>query len=233
MKKISVILVVVMLFSAMTLVATADSVFETVTATLRGDIKIVINGEEFNPKDAVGNDITPVVIDGSTYLPVRAISEAVDLPVNWDGETNTVSLGTTSVSKSIANFDVSGSSRVSKVIDKSRLVFEVGDVITEEKQFDFALQVDTVNSASKNFTVTLDNGYSYFSTIIASEVDTNVDIVIKNDEDMVLFQTKLEPEEIVQIKDIELYNADVLKIEVNGRISGNNGNVFLLDPVVR
>jgi len=54
------------------------------------DIKITINGSVLEPKDANGSDVEPFIIDGTTYLPLRAISEALDLKVNWNEETNTV-----------------------------------------------------------------------------------------------------------------------------------------------
>ena len=54
------------------------------------DINIVIDGKTITPTDTDGNVVEPFIIDGTTYLPVRAVSEAVDCGVDWDGETNTV-----------------------------------------------------------------------------------------------------------------------------------------------
>lgn len=56
------------------------------------NIKLSINGKEVVPKDANGNVVEPFTIDGTTYLPVRAVANALDLLVEWDGETNTVIL---------------------------------------------------------------------------------------------------------------------------------------------
>ena len=44
------------------------------------------------PKDVNGNVVEPFIIDGTTYLPVRAICNALGLKVNWNSETNTVEL---------------------------------------------------------------------------------------------------------------------------------------------
>ena len=57
------------------------------------DIKVTLNGKEITPKDANGKVVEPFIIDGTTYLPVRAVASALGLDVNWDGETNTVKLG--------------------------------------------------------------------------------------------------------------------------------------------
>ncbi|NTV89380.1 MAG: copper amine oxidase N-terminal domain-containing protein, partial [Clostridiales bacterium] len=42
--------------------------------------------------DSGGNKIQPFIKDGTTYLPLRAFSEALGLNVNWDSEKNTVSV---------------------------------------------------------------------------------------------------------------------------------------------
>ena len=61
------------------------------TADFR-DIKIVIDGELLTPKDANGAVVEPFIVDGTTYLPVRAIAEAFGKDVGWDGETSTVTI---------------------------------------------------------------------------------------------------------------------------------------------
>lgn len=70
----------------------ADSISKTVTAVYN-NIKIVIDGKEITPKDANGNTVEPFIIDGTTYLPVRAIASALGEEVDWDGSTNTVYIG--------------------------------------------------------------------------------------------------------------------------------------------
>ncbi len=57
-------------------------------------INIFIGGGKFIAKDEKGNVVNPILINGTTYLPVRAIGEAFDKEVTWDGETRTVTLTT-------------------------------------------------------------------------------------------------------------------------------------------
>lgn len=66
----------------------------TINITYRG-IKMVVDGVEVVPKDAAGNPIEPFIEDasGTTYLPVRGIGSALGKPVDWDGETSTVYIG--------------------------------------------------------------------------------------------------------------------------------------------
>lgn len=60
---------------------------------LYNDIKVVIDGKRADLKDANGNTVEPFIVDGTTYLPVRAVANALDKAVSWDGETRTVYLG--------------------------------------------------------------------------------------------------------------------------------------------
>ena len=59
------------------------------------NIKITMNGQEVKPTDANGNYVEPFIIDGTTYLPVRGIANALGLYVDWDSKTNTVKLSET------------------------------------------------------------------------------------------------------------------------------------------
>ena len=57
-----------------------------------GNIKITLNGNTVTPQDANGTPVEPFTIDGTTYLPVRSIANALGLGVGWDGATSTVKL---------------------------------------------------------------------------------------------------------------------------------------------
>lgn len=75
-------------------VITASAAIRTAKATLSyNDIKICIDGNYITPKDAGGNVVEPFIINGTTYLPVRAVASALGKEVDWDGNTATVFLG--------------------------------------------------------------------------------------------------------------------------------------------
>lgn len=57
------------------------------------NIKILIDGKEYQPTDVNGNTVEPFIYKGTTYLPVRAIANAFDKEVDWDAENSTVILG--------------------------------------------------------------------------------------------------------------------------------------------
>ena len=75
------------------LLATAALAAGTYTKTLEAyyrDIKLSINGSLVVPKDVNGNVVDPFIVDGTTYLPVRAVAEALGKDVDWEGESATV-----------------------------------------------------------------------------------------------------------------------------------------------
>ncbi len=57
------------------------------------DIKLVVDGVQVTPKDANGAVVEPFVYNGTTYLPVRAVGNAISKEVAWDGTTKTVYIG--------------------------------------------------------------------------------------------------------------------------------------------
>ena len=63
-----------------------------VTAALRDDFTVVVDGTVRAFADANGKTVYPLLYQGSAYLPVRAIGELMGKIVDWDGKTNTVTL---------------------------------------------------------------------------------------------------------------------------------------------
>ena len=75
-----------------TVMAAATPVTRQLTAIFSG-ISVVLDGQRLDLRDAAGNVVEPFIVDGTTYLPIRAIANALDLSVDWDGTTQTVYLG--------------------------------------------------------------------------------------------------------------------------------------------
>lgn len=74
---------VVMTYSIAVTVMAASSVTE-IKAYLNHSINIVLNGQIWRPTQ------TPIIYNGTTYLPLRAVGEALGAQINWDGTTQTV-----------------------------------------------------------------------------------------------------------------------------------------------
>lgn len=74
------------------LVINADGVRKEVTATEAPDITIRYNGQVFQATDVNGTPVYPLIINGTSYLPVRAVSSIAGLEVAWDGATQSILL---------------------------------------------------------------------------------------------------------------------------------------------
>lgn len=82
-----------LLFMSMVVGASAYSGKVTKELTYN-NISVTLDGEKLDLCDVQGNSVEPFMFDGTNYLPVRALSEALGLDVSWDGSTNTVVLRT-------------------------------------------------------------------------------------------------------------------------------------------
>ena len=65
----------------------------TVTQELiYNNIGVTLDGKRLDLRDAQGSAVEPFMFNGTNYLPVRAICEALGLNVDWNGSTNTIVL---------------------------------------------------------------------------------------------------------------------------------------------
>jgi uncharacterized membrane protein YkoI len=74
-------------------IALAKTATETLSVEYR-DIKIVVDGYTVTPKDGNGAPVEPFIVNGTTYLPVRAVAQAMNSTVSWDAATSTVTINT-------------------------------------------------------------------------------------------------------------------------------------------
>lgn len=80
-------LIASLLFSSITVFADITEIKAFIS-----DIKIALNGQLLELKDANGNKVKPIVYNGTTYLPVRALANAFGKEVDYNGKTNTVEI---------------------------------------------------------------------------------------------------------------------------------------------
>jgi hypothetical protein len=58
------------------------------------NIRIFVDGKQTDPRDANGASAEPFIVNGTTYLPVRAVAEALGMEVSWVNATKSVHIGT-------------------------------------------------------------------------------------------------------------------------------------------
>ena len=156
-KIIGLVLVIAVLLST-TVMATVGSR----TAELwYNNIKIMVNGKEVVPVDGNGVAVEPFTIDGTTYLPVRAVASALGMNVGWDGTTNTVTLDNPGVFKGgvqvyddkYVTIEFVGCS-VSKPYEWSQEVYHANFNITNKTDVELAFTADALSFDGISYRVT-------------------------------------------------------------------------------
>ena len=88
----------------------ANTVYKNIRVQYCG-IKLVVNGAPVTPKDANGSTVEPFIYNGTTYLPVRAVGNALGQDVSWNGNTKTVYIGmneTDTKAKKLTPYETNG-----------------------------------------------------------------------------------------------------------------------------
>lgn len=83
------VMVLAIVVSSVALAANTTTLYNV----MNKGVKIVIDGEKLTPTDVNGNIVEPIIYNGTTYLPVRAVATAIGKAVYWDGPNYTVYLG--------------------------------------------------------------------------------------------------------------------------------------------
>lgn len=71
----------------------AGTNLQTIQAYVNNKISFNVKGSVFEPKDANGKPLAPILYNDTTYLPVRALSEALQAPVSYDSKTGVITIG--------------------------------------------------------------------------------------------------------------------------------------------
>lgn len=213
----------------------ADDIVKTITAELRGDVSVVVDGKLQAFQDANGKTVYPVMYEGTTYLPVRAISNLMGKAVNWDDATQTVQLGALDAYTDVISMADKGTGYAgSKVIDANELTFPYGDT-QEGKTYQNAIRLVEINSAKKDFSLKLDNNYSMISVTLHNPKSSDSQITFEisdADTGIVLVTKTLEPGQFFDYQDASLNNAKGLTFSAEGK-AGGKATGYFLEPRIR
>ncbi len=62
------------------------------TININEGIDVLVNGEKLNMTDENGNEVEAFIHNGTTYIPVRAVTEASGNKISWNGDDKKVSI---------------------------------------------------------------------------------------------------------------------------------------------
>ena len=71
--------------------------------TVERGVTVYVDDQKLNPGDTNGNPVEPMLYNGTTYLPIRAVSAALNVPIAWDGTTSSAYLGEHKVDQNAVN----------------------------------------------------------------------------------------------------------------------------------
>ena len=91
--RIRVSTLMAILFVAVSCVTAMAAATTKITATLSPDVTVKYNGVVQTMRDGNGAVVYPLLYKGTTYIPVRAVSNMLGIAAEWDGKTRTVLLG--------------------------------------------------------------------------------------------------------------------------------------------
>ncbi len=164
-KKLAFIIAAIMAASAVSINAVAEEYPE---------VTVVINGTELE------SDQPAVIIDGRTMIPMRAVGEALDVSVDWEGETKTVVFAkdgitaTLKVGETVLNI-TDGGVTVPVEIDTPAVIVNGRTLVPVRfVSENFNAQVDW-DDATKTVTITRENAVDTESNEepAADEIDEN------------------------------------------------------------
>jgi hypothetical protein len=109
MKKFKLALIFALVLSfGLSLGAYADGVARQIKAVQNGAIKVQVNGTNLDLSDDTGS-LDPIIYNGHSYVPAKALAESLGALVKWDEKTSTVVVtGGTIVDGTLPNQDNSG-----------------------------------------------------------------------------------------------------------------------------
>lgn len=122
-KKFTLLLAGVLAVSSFSIGALSKGIVEKIEAELRPDFSVVVDGVRQNFRDVNGNRVEPILYNGTTYLPVRAVGELMGKTVYWYQDEKRIELvGPSKEESLVTDADVIVESAEKKKEDKKQQV---------------------------------------------------------------------------------------------------------------
>ncbi|WP_239618030.1 stalk domain-containing protein [Cohnella mopanensis] len=208
----------------------AGPVLEEIKAYLNHEITFVLNGAKWQPADANGKKVEPITFNGTTYVPLRAVSQALGVPVEYDGVNKQIILGEKRDSVSFLSNTIS--------LDKksyytSSVTHNASELKLGDKQYKGAFKLEEVSSNRKKLTI--DFGKAYAKGHIVATANFNVHhnemkFRVLNDNDEVLYEGTLTKEAPLVEADFNITGMNrYLSVDFVATVGGDSVGYVLLD----
>jgi len=119
--------------------AAASGFVSDIKAQLRQDFTVVIDGEEKVFKNVQGEQVYPLLYNGTTYLPIRAIGEIMGKTVYWYENEKRIELKEEITTVTDADVIIGGADAPANIIVSDKKQIDTSSFIGEEKAKEIAL----------------------------------------------------------------------------------------------
>lgn len=189
--------------------ALAASSLEEIKAYLNGEIKFKVNGADWRPSDEKGNEMMPITYNGNTYVPLRSVSTALNTPIDYDGESQTVVLGEKVDGMSLFSKDVKLNSdfvgTVHDIVDKEQLILS-------GKQYNGAFRYKATTQQGY-IDINLGKSFSKMNAVVGVKGEGGKFQVVSSKTDQVLKEFTLTKDEVKEVE-IGLQNNQNIKFKI-------------------
>lgn len=151
----------------------AGTNLQKINAFLNYSIGFKIDGSTYIPKDENGNKLAPITYHDTTYLPVRALSNALNTPIQYDSKTNTIYIGTSTTDQWVlTNYTAAQLDEIKKAFagfEGFETAYAPQMMIKGDALQKVAATADGVNLLFKDMTVNVsprDYSYEYDGTTV-------------------------------------------------------------------
>ncbi|MCM3760975.1 copper amine oxidase N-terminal domain-containing protein [Alkalihalobacillus oceani] len=205
-KKLMVFMMASVLVVGFALGASASPILERISAHLNWSISFVIDGSNWVPTDQNNEKLAPITYQNTTYLPIRAVSEALGVAVDWDQQTQTISLGEGTESVPVTSEEVKVGYSAFTTVDKRYTV-------QQGKDYQSGIVLESINSAAKNISLLPANKYQTVNlTLAAIDADKDIRVQVIAGE-TVLKDVTLTAGQPLQEVNLEIGGIQELKVE--------------------
>jgi hypothetical protein len=211
----------------------ASSVVKTIQVSY-DNIKIYVDDKLISSKDGNGKSVEPFIYDGTTYLPVRAVSEALGKEVKWDGNTKSIYIGEPKVTDAslvwlndVESFNHKSSGFSSwEVCDNNSFKDSTGNFCNR------AINIFTCGSSSSYTDYLINKKYSkikgkFILSFDSRSSEYNGNIKIYGDNKLLYTSAVMTGGELPIDFDVDITGVEKLKLEVNN--DGGDNNYGLVD----
>lgn len=201
---------------------------EAIGAYLNYGITIKYNGETQILKTEGGERIYPITYQGSTYVPIRAVSQILGVGVDWDQATKTVLLGTPADGIDLIDtYTAYAADYASQVPSSQNKAITIGGVNVSHY-----LNLNAYwSSDAHNERIYFNLGGKYRSITFQVYAEKSTTLTVYGDNGYVLAEIPITGKSVPQTHTVELLNTIELQFKGDG-IEGSN-NAYIFDAMLK